>query len=182
MVSLRLVVLAAPCSAAAVLLSGSVWVGAGTWPNITPLAYGGAIHIRYPALVMMVNNIFCGNLAESGHSVASTQNGNGSVSHCDTWPQTGNDYYADPFDSTLTLSNLIYVDPEFCYVDSQSNDPGSFRLWLSPQSELRTVTAYKGQNPAQNPIVPTEDIDGRPRPGDDYTDMGAYENDELKCP
>lgn len=60
---------------------------------------------------------------------------------------------------------VIYIDPEFCSVNSRSADPSSLRLWLAHESPLRTVSDYSGQSPNQSSVVPSCDIDGRPRPG-----------------
>ncbi|MHB9038330.1 MAG: DUF1565 domain-containing protein [Armatimonadota bacterium] len=152
------------------------WVGTGTWPNITPLLYGGAIHVnnRYTGL-QSINNIFYGNRARDGSSVACTNRGNASVSYCDAYPNLQSEnYFAFSDGSQMTIgSGLIYADPVFCGGSAES------QYWLAVGSPCRG----SGQNPSQNSLVPMQDKVGNPRPGtDSYTDMGTYENDGYSCP
>jgi predicted outer membrane repeat protein len=151
------------------------WVGTGTWPNITPAAYGGAIHVRStPAEgpVKVINNIFYDNRALHGNSAGCTESGVAHISYCDAWPgdeatnyayATGGQYYL--------ITRYIYVDPGFY-------SPANGQYWLGGGSALRTVLDNHGQSRSDNSDIPEQDIEARPRPGaDGLTDMGAYEND-----
>lgn len=150
------------------------WVGSGEWPEITPAAYGGAVHVRYSSQARLINNIFSGNLAVFGCSLACTEVGAADVSYCDAWPGGETENYHAAQDSSYDLAaRCIYVLPGFY-------DPLNSQYWLGGSSLLRTVPENHGQNHWNDPDVPEEDIDGRPRPGmDGLTDMGAYENDLL---
>jgi len=118
--------------------------------------------------VTVLNNIFYRNVAEYGISVACTNSGMASVTYCDAYTDLGGTHYY----GLTPGANCINVDPEFC---GTTNHP----YWLASDSELRTEEENHGQNPEQNSLVPSEDIDGAERPdADDLTDMGCYENDD----
>ena len=150
------------------------YVGNGTWPSITPAAYGGAVHIRASDDVELVNNIFCDNLALYGNGVAATAEAAGSISYCDAHPGTqySDQYYASLNPTLAPGTGLLYTDPLLC---------GS-EYWLA-SSPNPSPCRGTGQNPSANPIVPTSDKDGVDRPGSNgTTDMGAHENDNRQCP
>lgn len=147
------------------------------WPaGYTPVAYGGAIHVRWPdttpQAVTVLNNVFSANRASRGNSLACTESGVADISYCDAWPASGASYHY--YDSSnpptflptgLDTLTCTYLDPTFC---------GSGIYWLESNSPLRDI--------GQNPAVPNLDKDGRPRPGqDNLTDLGAYE-DNPDCP
>ena len=118
----------------------------------------------------MTNNIFYGNLATQGNSVALTNSATGTISYCDAFPDPGGPYVH--YYGVTPRTGCMYVDPVFC---GSANHP----YWLQSTSTIRG----QGLNPGTGSPVPTVDKDGRPRPGtgtDNLTDMGAYE-DNLNC-
>lgn len=158
--------LQAYCSPAAIVNNTFVenYVGTGTWPSITPAVYGGAIHVRWPdeygtaESVSIVNNIFYGNRAGFGNSVACTNFGVAAISYCDAWSTASASYHyydvANPptyLPSGLDAQTCTYLSPDFC---------GSTLYWLQPTSAVRGT----GQNPAGNGTVPQCDKDERSRP------------------
>lgn len=163
------------------------YVGTGTWPDISTAAYGGAIHVRgsQGLASTIVNNIFYDNRATVGRSVACTSDGTyvglANVSYCDAridnnsaGGQTDH-YYQQIGGSQCNLGSTIsYVVPGF-------SDIADGSYWLVPASTLR-VSPNHGQSHADNVIVPESDITGKTRPGDGYTDMGAYESDTGNYP
>ena len=166
------------------------WVGTGTWPNITPAAYGGAIHVRGTPETKIINNVFLNNRAiyNHGNSVAFTEYGTGSITYCDAFSAVGfthdNADHGEPGYHYYDYANLVTpgegcvlpagIDPDLC-------DVAGGHYWLKPTSLLHTQ--YHGQSHGNDSDVPTTDIDGFSRESvNQYTDMGAYESDERDCP
>jgi|GEM_PF-2986514 len=171
--------------------------GTGTWPSdfiptesqpypptFTPLEFGGAIHIRGWSLSTpwaentLINNIFYGNAAQYGSSIAITESGWASINYCNAYPETQPiySYYVElegagvPSRMDL-LGNLYSTDPIFCGLNQQPDHP----YWLRGDSPVRNI----GLSPNDYNMVPTIDLDGRPRPGagsDISTDLGSYED------
>ncbi|MCX6346123.1 MAG: hypothetical protein NT018_13800 [Armatimonadetes bacterium] len=159
------------------------WVGTGAfsetgdkWANITPAAYGGAIQVKgSTSPVSVVNNIFYDNMALYGNSVACTEYGEADVSYCDAWPGTSGDNYATDTGGVCNLGiRVIYLNPLFANISN-----GSY--WLDINSLLLQDPNH-GQSRTYNNNVPEFDITGHERPGDLYTDMGAYESDPGNYP
>ena len=154
------------------------WVGeAETWSaNMDDLnGHGGAVLMRYMASATLVNNIFFDNQALYGNSAACIWGGDATVSYCDAYPPGSQDpdenrdwhYYGD-YESTITVEgSCVWGDPLFCSTSD---------FWLQTGS----AASGTGENPGVNSPVPDSDKDGRPRPGDTTTDMGAYE--DTTCP
>jgi len=137
--------------------------------NTAELGSGGAVVLRVAGYGLLINNIFAGNVAVQGNSVAATQAGAGSITYCLAYPGDGDaNYYAET-GSTLNWSSAtnLYAAPLFC-------GTAAHPYWLQAGSPARQ-TGLVG-SPA-----PEADMDGRPRPGDDaLTDIGAYE-DNPSC-
>jgi len=150
-------------------------VGEGTltesgWTNVTLAAYGGAVHVTNinasTGRVTLVNNIFSGNQALQGNSVASTWYGLADVNYCGAWPDDDPpdrvNYLAEAGSECTLGSGLLYLEPLF-------SDAATGNYWLQLSSPLRSQGTYLSYN--------TVDITGKPRPGAGGVDMGAYESD-----
>jgi len=137
-------------------------------PTISPSA-----HVTKPGTstrqITLINNIFCGNLAGDGDSVASTASGIADVSYCDAYPadneSAGRRNYSTASLGVCNLgSALLYVGPLFF-------DEAAGCYWLQSGSPLRAQGSNLGD---EN----TADITGKDRPGtDNEFDIGAYESD-----
>ncbi len=147
--------------------------GAADSTGFQSIGYGGAVlndvDPSYPVqpTATIANNIFNGNLAANGASVAFTNGATGTISYCDAYNQESQDpgyHYYDEESFVTPDSTCQYVDPQF------SGPPYA----LPPGSSLHGAgsTDYFGI-----PWLLYQDIAGNPRPGPDgTTDMGAYEN------
>lgn len=137
--------------------------------------YGGAVQVREESVVTLINNIFSSNLARRGNSVAATEDGTVDISFCDAYPDGETENYAAASGGQYDLGTSIrYLTPGF-------HDPANRLFWLDSNSSLRQTPSH-GLNPATNNPVPTDDIGAHTRPGDAYTDMGAYESDPNNWP
>lgn len=103
--------------------------------------------------------------------MACTASGRADISYCDAYPNTeAANYYAYGNGSQYSLLTVIrYLSPGF-------HDAANYKFWLDAGSALREPPNH-GQNHSDNSIIPEVDMGGHMRPGDAYTDMGAYESD-----
>jgi hypothetical protein len=155
-------------------------VGTGYWPpsflptdqqhypsTFTPAAYGGAVHVRNWGDASLINDIFYGNAALWGMSVASTHYASAQVKYCSAFAGTnpGEHYYQGDYGTvTLLPATLWYCDPVFL--------GGTLHpYWLQSTSPVIGV----GLSHASDSRVPTTDKDGQPRPANESPDLGAYE-------
>jgi hypothetical protein len=83
--------------------------------NTATYGSGGAVLSRYSGYAVLTNNIFSGNQAACGNSVAATQEGAGLVTYCLAYPGDGDaNYYQEEY-STLDWSSAtnLYFAPLF---------------------------------------------------------------------
>ena len=182
---------AQPNAAAAPVIVNNTFVcnGSGSGNPTSPSTFtkaangcGGAIEIvDYAASstnVVLLNDIFYGNLAGAGNSVAIALNTPVTLSYCDAYDNglqsMSYDYWRVTPDATCS-----YGDPAL-YLELGGTWACPFWLQPAPTSSAARGT---GTIPAQNPLVPTWDMNGKARPGPNgASDMGAYQCDSAPNP
>ncbi len=134
---------------------------------LTAKAYGGAVQIdgnTSPAVsATILNNIFYGNLALNGNSVAFTAYDGvgavGTISYCNACPGTSGHYYADTANgSSFTFgSDCLNQDPIFVSINSGNPASDNYHLSASPlspcidQGPVNTTPPYKGPRQGWQP-------------------------------
>ena len=177
----------ANASAPAIVNNTFVYNGSGSGNVTNPSTftrklYGGAIQIDYgyngtPASI--VNNVFYGNLAENGNSVAFTDSAAGTISYCDAYPDAGTYlHYVHDTQSSFTLgSECVNQDPIFVSINSGNPANDNYHLTYSSPNFSPCVDVGHINGAAPYNTVPTKDKDGYSRPDNNESncDMGAYE-------